>query len=95
MPALFAAMIKGLVPIEQVREQVVRLVSDSEIQCKVRADAPGIAEIPARLRAAPLLQFAAVLCEKRESAQKKIGTVEAFRVAEAVAWPSNWNCPEL
>ena len=76
-------VVEGLIAIELVGEQAVRLVPDSEVQCKVGADAPRIAEIPAGLSAAPLLQFAAVLGKKRESAQQKIGAVEAFRVAES------------
>ena len=75
--------IESLVAIQLVREQPVRLVADSEVQRQARADPPGIAEIPSGLRAAPLLQLAAVLGEKREAAQQKIGAVETFVIAES------------
>ena len=74
--------IEGLVAIQLVGEQPVGLVADSEVQCEARADAPGIAEIPSGLSAAALLQFSAVLREKRECAQHEIGAIETVMIAE-------------
>jgi len=67
--------IECLVTIVQVCEQAVRLIPDTEIEGESLTYSPRIAKIPARLRTSTLLVFAAVLGEKRECAQQKVGSV--------------------
>ena len=72
--------VEGLVSIELVLEELVRLVPQAEVQRKAGPHAPGVAEIPAGLRASALLQFPAVLCEERKGTQQEVGAVEAILV---------------
>jgi hypothetical protein len=82
IPGLVRGEIEGLVPVQSIRKQLVRFVANSKVESQSAPDPPGIAEVPPGLGSAPLFEFAAVLREKGESAQQKIGTVETALVAE-------------
>src|SRR6266478_6641132 len=80
--SLIGRQVEGLIAIQQILEKPIRLVAKPEVQRQSGKNAPGIAEIPSGLGAAPLLVFAAVLGEKGEGAQHEVGAVEALIVAE-------------
>src|SRR5205823_888411 len=71
------SQVEGLVSIELVLEELVRLVPDAKVQREAGTHPPGVTEIPAGLRTSTLLDLSAVLCEEGKGAQHEIGAIEA------------------